>query len=81
VSIAIDSIADASLKARQEAEATPLACDHCGDVIEGEPAGRGLYLWTRGEETRIEEPALCERCSIAIGVTALASFGIEEEEG
>jgi len=35
-------------------------------VIEGEPAGHGLYIWTRGDEIRYEEPPLCTRCANAI---------------
>ena len=35
----------------------------------------------RGEEVRIEEPPLCAACATAIGVTALAQWSVEEEEG
>jgi hypothetical protein len=38
-------------------------------------------MWTRGDEVRFEEPALCGRCATAIGVTALAAWSVEEEEG
>jgi hypothetical protein len=80
--IAIDAIADAALYASQTAAgAHAQHCDHCGEPIEGEPSGRGLYMWTRGEEQRFEEPALCPRCSVAIGVTALGAWSVEEEEG
>jgi hypothetical protein len=82
ISIAIDSVADAALQVRrQEAGAAELRCDACDESIEGEPHGRGLYLWTRGDEVRLEEPALCEPCATAIGVTALHQWMIEEEEG
>ena len=81
-SIAIDGIAQAALTARRTAAgATELRCDVCDVSIEGEPAGRGLYMWTRGEEVRFEEPALCSDCATAIGVTALAQWDAEEEEG
>jgi hypothetical protein len=43
--------------------------------------GRGLLLWTRGDERRYEEPHLCPRCASAIGVTALHRWEIEEDEG
>jgi hypothetical protein len=56
-------------------------CDVCEQPIEGESAGSGLYLWTRGDEVRIEEPELCAQCATAIGVTALATWSVEEEEG
>jgi hypothetical protein len=81
-SIAIDPIAEASLQSRHTGDgAPPLLCDQCGDVIEGEPFGRGLYLWTRGEEMRFEEPALCSECAVEIGVTANQAWSIEEDEG
>jgi hypothetical protein len=82
VAISIDAIADAALVALQsDARAAELRCDACDEVIEGEPAGHGLYLWTRGGEIRLEEPPLCGNCATAIGVTALQSWSVEEEEG
>ena len=80
VSFAADGVAEAALRARY-AGANEQRCDACDGPLEGEPAGRGLYMWTRGDEVRFEEPALCDDCATAIGVTALASFAIEEEEG
>lgn len=56
-------------------------CDVCEAPIEGEPAGRGLYFWSRGGELRFEEPGLCEDCATAIVATASRRFEIEEEEG
>ena len=63
-------------------------CDACGEPIaEGEGAegysvaGTGVYLWARGEETRLESVPLCASCASAIGMTALARWEIEEEEG
>jgi hypothetical protein len=56
-------------------------CDACDEIIEGEAAGSGLYMWTRGDEVRFEEPALCPNCATAIGVTAIAGWTAEEEEG
>jgi hypothetical protein len=43
--------------------------------------GSGLLVFVRGDETRYEEPPLCARCSVAIGVTALVRWAEEEEEG
>ena len=81
-SVSIDAIADASLQTLQTTRgSTAVHCDNCDQPIEGEPSGRGLYMWTRGDEKRFEEPALCARCSIAIGVSALAAWTVEEEEG
>ena len=54
-------------------------CDSCGKRTEGEPAGRGLYIWTRGEEVRYEEPPLCSSCANAIGLAALALWELEED--
>lgn len=79
IAVAVDSIAEASLR-RSEADGEPLACDACDAPIEGEPGGRGLFMWTRGDETRFEEPPLCAACATAIGVTALRSWSAEEEE-
>jgi hypothetical protein len=82
VALSIDSVADAALTAQRMASgATELRCDACDEPIDGEPSGRGLYMWTRGEEVRFEEPALCPGCATAIGVTALAAWSVEEEEG
>ncbi|HVW26188.1 MAG TPA: hypothetical protein VHC69_12515 [Polyangiaceae bacterium] len=54
-------------------------CDACGEPIEGSPAGSGLFLWTRGDEVRYEEPPLCERCACAIAVGGMLAFEGEEE--
>jgi len=43
--------------------------------------GRGLLVWSRGEERRYQEPPLCAACAAAIGVSALQRWEIEEEEG
>ena len=81
-SMAIDSLADVALKARETPEHSgEVRCDACSELIEGEPAGRGLYVWTRGDEVRYEEPPLCALCATAIGITALATWSVEEEEG
>jgi hypothetical protein len=82
VAVSIDAYADAALQSQRiAAGAAELRCDVCDAAIEGEPSGRGLYMWTRGDEVRFEEPALCPRCATAIGVTALAAWAVEEEEG
>jgi hypothetical protein len=82
VAIPIDSYADAALsRARDAAGRTELRCDACDEAIEGEPAGLGVFVSTRGDEVRFEEPALCPSCATAIGVRAQMDSGIEEEEG
>lgn len=55
-------------------------CDACGRSFEGEPAGAGLFLWTRGDEVRYEEPPLCEQCASEITVGALLKWDAEDEE-
>jgi hypothetical protein len=62
-----------------ETETEPVRCDACGDAIEGAPAGSGLFLWTRGEEIRYEEPPLCERCAYAIAVGGTVQGDLDEE--
>ena len=57
------------------------SCDACSASIEGEPAGRGLLLFPRGDVLVREEPPLCEQCALAIGMTALFRFEEEEDEG
>ncbi len=82
LSMAIDALADMALQARVTEEASEeVRCDACAELIEGEPAGSGLYVWTRGDEVRYEEPPLCAQCATAIGITALATWSVEEEEG
>jgi hypothetical protein len=55
-------------------------CDLCGKSFQGVPGGSGLFLWTRGEELRVEEPPLCEECASRITIGALMKWEIEEEE-
>jgi hypothetical protein len=63
-------------------------CDVCGDRLledDDDPetalTGSGLYIWSRGGEIVYEEPPLCAVCGTAIGMSALARWEIEEEEG
>jgi hypothetical protein len=65
-----------------------LLCDACGsslpaaDDVDGfDVPGAGVYMWTRGSEVRFEKAPLCASCASAIGMTALARWEIEEEEG
>jgi hypothetical protein len=66
-----------------------LRCDVCDaplredadDGAQDSIGGRGLYLWIRGGKTVYEEPPLCTACGTAIGMSALARWDIEEEEG
>ena len=64
-------------------------CDVCSETLRAHEAedsdlevqGRGLLVWTRGEERRYQEPPLCAACAAAVGVSALQRWEIEEEEG
>jgi hypothetical protein len=67
----------ASLRSRtRSAEEGDSDTDDPSDVT-----GRGLLVWSRGEERRYQEPPLCSACAAAIGVSALQRWEIEEEEG
>lgn len=82
ISCAADEVALAALcRARLEVEAARIHCAACGTTIDGKPEASGLLVWTRGDEVRFEEPALCRGCATAIGVTAARDWEIEEEEG
>jgi len=67
--------------AAEDSGARTFECDACGKKVQGEPAGRGLYVWARGDESRYEEPPLCARCANAIGLAALAQWELEEDDG
>jgi hypothetical protein len=73
-----------------------LRCDACGGLVDSALGARGqdafedrdlsapasgLLVFVRDGEARYEEPPLCARCSVAIGVTALVRWAEEEEEG
>jgi hypothetical protein len=52
----------------------------CGKTFEGEPSGSGLFIWSRGDEIRYEEPPLCEGCAAKVTLGALLAWESEEEE-
>jgi hypothetical protein len=52
-----------------------------GDDRSYDVTGRGLLVWSRGEERRYQEPPLCASCAAAIGVSALQRWETEEDEG
>lgn len=56
-------------------------CHACGTSIEGEPGGRGILVFPRGDGLIVEEPPLCSHCALAVGMTAMARWIEEEEEG
>jgi hypothetical protein len=55
-------------------------CDVCGQTVAPD-APSGLLVFVRGGETVYEQPPLCADCSLAIGMTAIARWAEEEEEG
>ncbi len=59
---------------------TTYVCDACGRTRPGPPAGSGLFVWTRGEEVRYEEPPLCEECAARVTAAALGLWAGEEED-
>jgi hypothetical protein len=68
--------------------AEPRACDACGAALADDDdevgyglAGSRVYMWTRGDSVHLEKAPLCASCAAAIGMTALARWEIEEEEG
>ena len=54
-------------------------CDVCGKHFAGEPASSGLFMWSRGDEVRYEEPPLCEECASKVTLGALLTFELEGE--
>jgi hypothetical protein len=83
-----DDVVVATHDALFAAAEEPPRCDACGAALPAEDddgaygvAGAGVYMWTRGGETRFEKAPLCADCAAAIGMTALARWEIEEEEG
>lgn len=72
---------ETALARRSEARpARQFECDVCGARFDGEPAGSGLFVWTRGDEVRYEEPPLCEECASKVTLGALSWFDDDEEE-
>jgi hypothetical protein len=69
-----------AIRDSDEEEKEPVRCDACGEAIEGSPAGSGLFLWTRGDEIRYEEPPLCEKCAYAIAVGGTLQWEADNEE-
>lgn len=71
---------------RTELEPVPYAgpppryvCDHCEQSFEGYSWGSGLFIWTRGDEVRYEEPPLCEPCALRLSAQAIVHWRSEVE--
>ncbi|HEX6767425.1 MAG TPA: hypothetical protein VF103_18130 [Polyangiaceae bacterium] len=74
------SLDDGTSEVHTKPRSAGFECDACGKWIDGEPGGAGLFVWTRGDEVRYEEPPLCEECASEIAVGALVKWDTEEEE-
>ncbi len=57
-------------------------CDMCGSVVDedDDDASSALYVWTRGDEVRYEEPPLCAKCGPALGLAQVRRWEIEDDE-
>ena len=57
-------------------------CDVCGAVVDkdDDDTSSALYVWTRGDETRYEEPPLCAKCGPALGLAQVRRWEIEDDE-
>lgn len=56
-------------------------CDVCDAVVDADDALPALYVFTRGEERRYEEPPVCARCAHALGAAQLRRWQVEDDEG
>jgi hypothetical protein len=66
---------------RASCDACGVELEACADADDAVTGGQGTYLWVRGGEPTLEHVPLCTSCASAIGMTALARWEIEEEEG
>jgi hypothetical protein len=62
------------------AESGRPTCDRCGSRVYGQPRGRGLLVWSRGDETRYEEPPLCDDCAPRVAMFGQRQFDEQEDE-
>jgi hypothetical protein len=76
ISVAIDDIALAALRVRAERE---LSCSLCDAELAEGAASSGLFMWTRGDHVRFEEPPLCARCSGDVSVSAFLSWPWDDD--
>ncbi len=67
-------------RAEASGEDRSYVCDACGETFSGAPGGSGLFVWTRGDEVRYEEPPLCEHCAVELSTTAMLGWSLEDDE-
>ncbi len=75
-----DVLRNVAAVTRHAATESSYTCDSCGGAFAGRPASAGLYVWTRGDEVRYEEPPLCEACGPKLALGALLSWAADFEE-
>jgi len=76
----LDSETPSSVRSSETRTERGFECDICAQRFDGEPAGSGLFIWSRGTEVRYEQPPLCEECASKVTLGALLSWDSEEEE-
>lgn len=76
----LDPQGSSALSAPEHRGAHGYVCDVCDERFEGRPAGAGLFIWSRGDEVRYEEPPLCEECAAKVSIGALFTFACDEDE-
>ena len=68
ITCAVDDIA---LDALMNHVPDSIHCSSCEELIAGEPAATGLFMWTRGDDIRFDEPPLCGLCAVQLNIAAL----------
>lgn len=53
-----------------ESPGTVQQCQVCDAPLRDADAQFGLLIWARGDETRYEEPPVCERCAESVRAAA-----------
>ena len=76
----LDSEASNPVRSSEPRTERGFDCDVCAEHFDGEPAGSGLFIWSRGTEVRYEQPPLCEECASKVTLGALLRWESEEEE-
>jgi hypothetical protein len=65
-------------------DAADVRCNVCAEVVEQDDeslVGKAFFFRHRGEQPEYETEAVCASCAVAIGLSALHRWEIEEEEG
>jgi hypothetical protein len=85
LSAAADEIALAALRERRQEHECCDLCDaplpSASAPLEESSQSAGLYMWSRGDERRFEEPPICASCASSIGVSAWVRWTQGEDDG